>query len=235
MTSGLKAGNVTQVNILSLVIDPASANEYSTNGAFATDTGWTKGAGWTIAAGVATATGAISTALSQTAAQALQSGAVYTVTFTTSGVSAGSVAVSLGGGTAGTSRSTSATFTEAITAGATQIIAFTGSGFTGNIDNVTIFNPANEQTFTLSGAKVGDLIFFNKPTLDAGFGIGGARVTARDTVAINFVNPTAAVINPGSETWNLMLVRAELDYRPEPGIRRDQVAVGIAVGTVSAN
>jgi hypothetical protein len=110
-----------------------------TNGAFASDTGWTKGTGWTIAAGVATATGAISTSLSQAAAVTLIPGYSYTVTFTTSSTAAGSVAVSLGGGTAGTSRSTDGTFIETIVAGnSDNIIKFTGSGFTGNIDNVTV-------------------------------------------------------------------------------------------------
>jgi len=111
--------------------------EYVTNGAFASDTGWTKGTGWTIAAGVATATGAISTALSQTLAITLIAGYTYTITFTTSSVSAGTVTPSIGG-TSGTARSTDATFTETIVAGSTQILAFTGAGFTGNIDNVTV-------------------------------------------------------------------------------------------------
>lgn len=110
--------------------------EYVTNGAFASDTGWTKGTGWTIAAGVATATGAISTALSQTAAIALIPGYTYTVTYTATR-SAGTVTVSLGG-TAGTARSTSATFIEQVVAGSDGTIAFTGAGFTGTIDNVTV-------------------------------------------------------------------------------------------------
>jgi hypothetical protein len=110
--------------------------EYVTNGAFASDTGWTKGTGWTIAAGVATATGAISTALSQTAAITLIAGYTYTITYTVT-ASAGTVTPSIGG-TAGTARSTSATFTETIVAGSTQILAFTGAGFTGTLDNVTV-------------------------------------------------------------------------------------------------
>ncbi len=111
--------------------------EYVTNGAFASDTGWTKGTGWTIAAGVATATGAISTALSQTAAITLIAGYTYTITFTVSGFAAGTVTPSIGG-TAGTPRGSDATFTETIVAGSTQILAFTGAGFTGNIDNVSV-------------------------------------------------------------------------------------------------
>ena len=111
--------------------------EYVTNGAFASDTGWTKGTGWTIAAGVATATGAISTVLSQTSAITLIAGYIYTVTYTVTGFTAGTVTVSVGG-TAGTARGSAATFTETIVAGSTQLLAFTGAGFTGSIDNVTV-------------------------------------------------------------------------------------------------
>lgn len=117
-------------------VEGGNLTSYVTNGAFASDTGWTKGTGWTIAGGLGTATGAISTALSQTSASALVQGQSYTVTFTLD-QTAGSVTVSLGG-TNGTARSTDATFSEVIVAGASQIIAFTGSGFTGTIDNVII-------------------------------------------------------------------------------------------------
>jgi hypothetical protein len=109
--------------------------EYVTNGAFASDTGWTKGTGWAIAAGVASATTA-STALSQTSAITLVAGYTYTITYTVTR-SAGTVTPSIGG-TAGTARSSAATFTETIVAGATQILAFTGVGFTGTIDNVSV-------------------------------------------------------------------------------------------------
>lgn len=112
--------------------------EYATNGTFASDTGWTKGTGWTIAAGVATATGAISTALSQTAAIALIPGYSYTVTYTVTAFTAGTIAVSLGGGTAGTARGSAATFIETIVAGSDGTIKFTTAGFTGSIDNVTV-------------------------------------------------------------------------------------------------
>jgi len=111
--------------------------EYVTNGAFASDTGWTKGTGWTIAAGVATATGAISTVLSQTSAITLIEGFTYTLTFTVTAFTAGTVTASVGG-TAGTARGSAATFTQTFIAGSSQIIAFTGAGFTGSIDNVTV-------------------------------------------------------------------------------------------------
>lgn len=124
--------------------------EYVTNGAFASDTGWTKGTGWTIAAGVATATGAISTALSQTSAITLIEGFTYTITYTVTRT-AGTVTPSIGG-TAGTARSTDATFTETIVAGATQILAFTGAGFSGTIDNVSVSGWLLGTGWTTDGA-----------------------------------------------------------------------------------
>jgi hypothetical protein len=110
--------------------------EYVTNGAFASDTGWTKGTGWTITGGAAVATGAISTVLTQPSAITLIPGQKYTITFDAT-QSAGSVKASIGG-TLGTARSTSATFKEVLVAGSDGTIAFTGNGFTGTIDNVTV-------------------------------------------------------------------------------------------------
>ncbi len=114
--------------------------EYVTNGAFASDTGWTKGTGWTIAAGVADCDGSQTAAslLSQTLAIALIPGYTYTLTFTVATVSAGTITASVGG-TAGTVRSTAATFKETFVAGATSVLAFSADAdFVGTIDNVTI-------------------------------------------------------------------------------------------------
>lgn len=115
--------------------------EVAANGTFATDTLWTKGTGWTIAAGVATATGAISTALTQSSANiavALIPGYSYSVTYTITAFTAGTIAVSLGGGTAGTARGSAATFVETIVAGSDGTINFATVGFTGSIDNVSV-------------------------------------------------------------------------------------------------
>lgn len=154
----------------------------ATNGAFATDTGWTKGTGWTIAAGVATATGAISTALSQTSATALVQGQAYYVTYTATR-SAGTVTINIGG-TAGTARSSSATFSEYIVAGTTQDISFTTSGFTGTVDALTIVASAvvpidnttglsaiqNPQGFYLSGnCSYISIVSAGTPTITSSF------------------------------------------------------------------
>lgn len=133
--------------------------QYVTNGAFASDTGWTKGAGWTIGAGVATATGAISTDLSQNAAFPLVEGMSYTLTFTVTR-SAGGVIPKLGG-TAGTERTSAGTFTETIVAGSTQTIVFSGNAFTGTLDAISIkptYNARREilrsDEFTLAGNQL---------------------------------------------------------------------------------
>ena len=123
--------------------------EYVTNGAFASDTGWTKGTGWAIGSGHATATTATSD-LSQTSAITLIAGYTYTITYDVTR-SAGTVTPSIGG-TAGTARSTNATFKETIIAGTTQILAFTGAGFSGTIDNVTVTAWALGTGWTTDGS-----------------------------------------------------------------------------------
>ena len=66
-----------------------------------------------------------------------------------------------------------------------------------------------EQTFTLNGVKVGDMIFANKPSCTTGLGIAGVRATAANTVGVTFVNPTAGSVDAASETWNFLVVRPE--------------------------
>lgn len=77
------------------------------------------------------------------------------------------------------------------------------------------FDPASiatvttaEQNMTVPGVKLGDFVFVSKPTATAGFGVVNARVSAADTISITAVNPTAGSVNPGSETWTVLWVRA---------------------------
>lgn len=112
--------------------------EYVTNGTFTTDSDWTLGDDWSIAAGVATHAAGAESEISQTLAIALIPGYTYTLTFTTSSVTAGSIVASVGG-VAGTPRTTSATFKETFVAGSTSELSFLASDdFDGSIDNVTI-------------------------------------------------------------------------------------------------
>src|SRR6202043_200663 len=49
-------------------------------------------------------------------------------------------------------------------------------------------NTSAEQTFTVTGLRVGDLVQVNKPTQQAGLDIGGCRVVANNTLGITFMN-----------------------------------------------
>lgn len=79
-----------------------------------------------------------------------------------------------------------------------------------------VFDPAAvatittaEQTVTVTGVAVGDFVMAMKPTLTTGVTIGNVRVSAANTIAIQFVNPTAGSVNPVSETWQFLILRPE--------------------------
>ena len=91
--------------------------------------------------------------------------------------------------------------------------------FPGYIDHYAITispvlvaaNTSAEQTFTATGLETRDKILtINKPTAQAGLGIVGMRVSAADTVAITFMNTSAAGITPtASETYDVVALRVE--------------------------
>jgi hypothetical protein len=71
-------------------------------------------------------------------------------------------------------------------------------------------NTAAEQTFTVTGLQVGDFVNVMKPTTQAGLAIGNARVSAANTLAIAFINATAATITPtASEIYQVAVDRPE--------------------------
>lgn len=69
-------------------------------------------------------------------------------------------------------------------------------------------NTTAEQTFTVTGLTTADKVFVNKPSLSAGLGVVNARVSAADTLAITFVNATAAAIDPAAETYAIVALRS---------------------------
>jgi len=91
----------------------------------------------------------------------------------------------------------------------------------GNIQAMFVasvtYDPANisgtatttEQDITVTGVKVGDLAFVNKPSHNTGVTIGGVRVKSANTVSIQWVNPTAGAVNPGSEAYLILIVRPD--------------------------
>lgn len=67
-----------------------------------------------------------------------------------------------------------------------------------------------EQTFTVAGLQVEDFVAVNKPSTQAGLVIGNVRVSAANTLAIEFGNLTAATITPtAAEVYTVHVVRYE--------------------------
>lgn len=79
-------------------------------------------------------------------------------------------------------------------------------------------NTSAEQTFTVPGLKTGDvLLSVTKPTTQAGLGIVGARISAADTLALNFMNNTGSPITPtASQTYKVVVFRPEKTYTAVP-------------------
>lgn len=91
---------------------------------------------------------------------------------------------------------------------------------TGNVRSINVIdatvdlgsvaaNTSEEETATVPGVKVGDMVFVSKPSIEAGLIIGSARVTADDTVAIQVGNFTGGAIDEASETLRFLIVRPE--------------------------
>jgi hypothetical protein len=69
-------------------------------------------------------------------------------------------------------------------------------------------NTTAEQTFTLAGVQVGDVVYVSKPTTQAGLGIVNVRVSAANTLAITFSNNTGSAITPtASEAYQVGGIR----------------------------
>ena len=85
-------------------------------------------------------------------------------------------------------------------------------------------NTSAEQTFTVTGLLAGSQVIVNKPSAQAGLGIAGVRVSAANTLAINYVNSSAASITPASETY---LIGNFQQLAPGAGNSVWQAAVGV--------
>lgn len=68
-------------------------------------------------------------------------------------------------------------------------------------------NTTSEEAFTVTGLGTTDIVYVNKPTHDAGLGIVGCRVSAKDELSITFMNTTAGSINPPSESYTIVAIR----------------------------
>lgn len=65
-----------------------------------------------------------------------------------------------------------------------------------------------EQTFTVTGLTTADKVVVNAAAISNATGISGARVSAADTLAVRFVNPTAGALTPTAGTWTIIAFRS---------------------------
>jgi len=70
----------------------------------------------------------------------------------------------------------------------------------GSVATIT----TEEETFTCPGVELGDFVAVSKPSLEAGIALCDARVSAKDTIAVKVVNPTAGAVNAASEAGFLV-------------------------------
>lgn len=74
--------------------------------------------------------------------------------------------------------------------------------FTQTLTPVSVAaNTSAEQTFTVPGLIAGGKVELTKPSVTTGLMLGGARISAANTLAVNFANNTASAITPPSEPY----------------------------------
>lgn len=61
-------------------------------------------------------------------------------------------------------------------------------------------------TFTVTGAKAGDIIVVNPPSLTTGLVYGGAAITGDDTVTVYATNASAAPINEAAKDFTYLWI-----------------------------
>lgn len=118
-------------------------------------------------------------------------------------VSAGVVGITFANFTAATITPTAAETYSFFAAAAISLAAVFRS-FTQTLTPASVAaNTTAEQTFTVPGLPAGSQVVVNKPSVTTGLGIGNARVSALNTLAIEYVNNTSAAIVPPSEVYTI--------------------------------
>lgn len=68
-------------------------------------------------------------------------------------------------------------------------------------------NTNKEVTVTVTGLNTSDIVYVNKPTMTTGIVLGGARVSAANTLAVVYGNLTAGSLTPASESYTVVAIR----------------------------
>ena len=64
-----------------------------------------------------------------------------------------------------------------------------------------------EQSFAVTGLQVGDFVDVSPPGITAGVSPVLARVSARNTLTVTFINPTAGALVPLAGVYNIQINR----------------------------
>lgn len=92
--------------------------------------------------------------------------------------------------------------------------------FNGNVSGMTIMtatvdlgsvaaNTSEEETATLSGVNLGDVVICINSSLNAGQVIADVRVSAANTIILQVINTTGSGIDAASKTMTFLVVRPE--------------------------
>lgn len=136
----------------------ANGADVVTNGTFASDSGWTKGTGFTIGSGTADCDGSQSgnTSLAQTYAGGFEAGRKYSISFTISDYTAGSINPHITGASSGNVNG-NGTKTSVITATSSNndIVMYANADFDAKIDDIVIYPLENLWVDDISLKEVG--------------------------------------------------------------------------------
>ena len=84
-----------------------------------------------------------------------------------------------------------------------KVVAYTPTLAPASVAAATVA----EETFTVTGLTTDDIVVVNQPAISNATGVAGARVSAANTLAIRFVNPTAGALVPTSGVFTVLAFR----------------------------
>jgi len=109
----------------------------------------------------------------------------------------------------------SAAVSSATVAASTSLTIASGTAITGMKVYTPTITPAavtanlsNTQTFTVTGLATTDTVVINPVATGNATMVGGAKVSATDTLQVGFTNPTAGDLTPAAGAWRILAVRS---------------------------
>lgn len=70
-------------------------------------------------------------------------------------------------------------------------------------------NTTAEQTFTVTGLQLSDIVFVTKPSAQAGLSIATSRVSALNTLAVTYSNSSGFSVTPTAESLSMLVARPQ--------------------------